>query len=216
MYMSNNTNKRIDASPNDLIGILDVRSLGYFHIGFDHLKQDHLKGYKFKSLHEVEYQMNKMIDFVNDQNNPPRKRKGQDPYPWLDPMDPRRTLTDDEILDKTINLEDSCLNSKEKRHIMCLIKHYKKAFSLRDEIGKCPNICLNIDVIDDSPFFVRPFPIAERDKPIMDKQMNQLVNLGILSPNNTSHTSPVMLITHKVTQDKRPVVDFRLLNTHIR
>ena len=71
-------------------------------------------------------------------------------------------------------------------------------------------------MIDDSPFFVHPFPIAEKDKPIMDKQMNQLVNLGILSANNTSHTSPVMLITRKVTQDKRPVVDFRLLNTHIR
>ena len=99
---------------------------------------------------------------------------------------------------------------------MCLIKRYKKAFSLRDEIGECPNIRLNIDVIDDSPFFVRPFPIAERDKPIMDKQMNRLVNLGILSPNNTNHTSPVMLITRKVTQDKRPVVDFRLLNTRIR
>ena len=50
----------------------------------------------------------------------------------------------------------------------------------------------------------------------MDKQMNRLVNLGILSANNTSHTSPVMLITRKVTQDKRPMVDFRLLNTHIR
>ena len=99
---------------------------------------------------------------------------------------------------------------------MRLIKHYKNAFSLQDEIGKYPDIRLNIDVIDDSPFFVRPFPIAEKDKPIMDKQMNQLVNLGILSANNTSHTSPVMLVTRKVTQDKRPVGDFRLLNTHIR
>ena len=46
--------------------------------------------------------------------------------------------------------------------------------------------------------------------------MNRLVALGILSVNNTSHTSPVMLITRKVTRDKRPVVDFRLLNTRIR
>ena len=99
---------------------------------------------------------------------------------------------------------------------MRMIKRYKRAFSLRDEIGECPNIQLNIDVIDDSPFFVRPFPIAEKDKPIMNHQMNRLISLGILSPNNTSHTSPVMLITHKVTQDKRPVVDFRLLNTCIR
>ena len=123
---------------------------------------------------------------------------------------------DEQILDNTVDLSQSCLNSKEKQFVMCLIKHYKNMFSLRDEIGECPNIHLNIDVIDDFPFFVRPFPIAEKGKPIMDKKMNQLVNLGILSANNTSHTSPVMLITRKVTQEKRPVVDFRLLNTRIR
>ena len=49
----------------------------------------------------------------------------------------------------------------------------------------------------------------------MDKQMETLVSLGILSINSTSHTSPVMLITIKLTKDKRPVVDFRLLNTRI-
>ena len=99
---------------------------------------------------------------------------------------------------------------------MVIIKRNKQAFSLRDEIGECPNIRLNIDVVDDSPFFVRPFPISEKDKPLMDRQMDRLVQLGILSPNNTSHTSPVMLIARKVTKDKRPVVDFRLLNTRIR
>ena len=41
------------------------------------------------------------------------------------------------------------------------------------------------------------------------------MSLGILSKNSTSHTSPVMLITRKLTNDKRPVVDFRLLNTRI-
>ena len=46
--------------------------------------------------------------------------------------------------------------------------------------------------------------------------MQRLVSLGILSRNTTSHTSPVMLITRKITKDKRPVVDFRLLNTRIR
>ena len=63
---------------------------------------------------------------------------------------------------------------------------------------------------------MRPFPISEEDKPIMDKQMQRLVSLKILSKNTTSHTSPVMLITRKVTKDKRPVVDFRLLNTRIK
>ena len=45
--------------------------------------------------------------------------------------------------------------------------------------------------------------------------MERLVSLGIISKNTTSHTSPVMLITRKLTKDKRPIVDFRLLNTRI-
>ena len=45
--------------------------------------------------------------------------------------------------------------------------------------------------------------------------MERLVSLGILSKNSRSHTSPVMLITRKLTKDKRPVVDFRLFNTRI-
>ena len=49
----------------------------------------------------------------------------------------------------------------------------------------------------------------------MDKQMERLVSLGILTKNSTSHTSPVMLITRKLTNDNRPVVDFRLVNTRI-
>ena len=49
----------------------------------------------------------------------------------------------------------------------------------------------------------------------MDQQMERLVSLGILTKNSTSHTSPVMLITRKLTNDKRIVVDFRLLNTRI-
>ena len=45
--------------------------------------------------------------------------------------------------------------------------------------------------------------------------MERLVSLGILTKNSTSHTSPVMLITRKLTNNCRPVVDFRLLNTRI-
>ena len=147
---------------------------------------------------------------------PAEDRDTPDPYPWLDADDPHRNMTDEEILDNAIDLLKSALTIPEKRELMSLIHSHKAAFSLRDEIGECPNLRVSINVVDNSPFFVCPFPIAENDKPIMDRQMNCLVELGILSRNTTSHTSPVMLITRKVTRDKRPIVDFRLLNTRIR
>ena len=138
-----------------------------------------------------------------------------DRYPWLAKDDPRRCQTDAEILYEKIDLKDSALTRKEKAKLMKMILRYRDAFSLRDEIGECPNLVADIKVIDESPFFVRPFPLSETDKPFMDQQMERLVSLGILIKNSTSHTSPVMLITRKLTNDKRPVVDFRLLNTRI-
>ena len=103
----------------------------------------------------------------------------------------------------------------QRTRLMKMLIKYRDAFSLRDEIGECPNIKADIKVIDDSPFFVRPFPISENDKPFKDDQMERLVSLGILHKHSTSHTSPVTLITRKLTKDKKPVVDFRLLNTRI-
>ena len=64
-------------------------------------------------------------------------------------------------------------------------------------------------------FFVRPFPIHEEDKPFMDRYMAKIVSLGILSKNNTTHTSPVMLVGRQGSKNKRPVADFRLLNTRM-
>ena len=179
LQISNHSKSPITHPRGAVIGIVDIWSLGYFHIGMDQLKKTVLKEYQFKSLQNLTYHLNRMIDVANITNRRPRGAHPKDPYPWLDPNDPRCSLTDEKILDKTIDLSASCLSSMEKRRLMTLLKHHKKAFSLCDEIGECPNVTLNIDIIDDSPFFVCPFPISEKDKPLMDKQMDRLVSLGI-------------------------------------
>ena len=61
-----------------------------------------------------------------------------------------------------------------------LIYEYKDAFSLRDEIGTCPNIEVEIDVTDKSQFFIRLFHAREEDKAILDKEMKKIVLFGYL------------------------------------
>ena len=73
-------------------------------------------------------------------------------YPWLDDSNKRKYMSDTEILEKYINLDNTCLTEEEKREVMNMLYKYKEAFSLRDEIGTCPNIELGIDVTDKSPF----------------------------------------------------------------
>ena len=63
------------------------------------------------------------------------------------------------------SLQFQILTSDEKETLMDIIKEHKQAFSLRDEIGKCPNIKINIDVIDDSSFFIRPFQFMKKTNP---------------------------------------------------
>ena len=80
-------------------------------------------------------------------------------------------MTDQEILDKYIDLEKSCLRKEEKKEVMKMLCKYKEAFRLRDEIGTCPNIEVEIDVTDKSPFFIRPYHVKEEDKALIDKEM---------------------------------------------
>ena len=103
----------------------------------------------------------------------------------------------------------------EKTQVRDLLYKYKDTFSLRDEIGLCPNIKIEIDITDKSPFFIRPFHANEEDKIILDKEMKQLCYLGILKEGFSAYSSPVMLISRNMTKDKRVVMDFRHLNMQI-
>ena len=127
----------------------------------------------------------------------------------------RKYMTDKEILDKHINLKDSCLDEKERKQSMEMLYEYKDVFSLRDEIGTCPNIEVNIEVMDSSPFFIRPYHVKEEDRAVLDKEMRRLCYLGILKESVSAYSSPVMLISRKMTSDERVVTDFHHLNTRI-
>ena len=228
----NHQDEMVHLRKEKAVGILDLRSVGYFKVGYQKMvnmaesskvfKMYHYQQVKCGTEMEVDqymrvtgkYKTKGSINQINEEENVERYKK-YDPYPWLTEDDPRRSQSDEEILYEKIDLSESALSRKEKSRLMKMLIKYRNAFSLRNEIGECPNLKADIKVIDESPFFVRPFPISEKDKPFMDEQMERLVSLGILSKNRTSHTSPVMLITRKMTKDKRPVVDFRLLNTRI-
>ena len=73
---------------------------------------------------------------------------------------------DKEIADKYIELDNSCVTDSEKIQVRDMIYDYKDAFSLIYEIGTCPNIEIDIDVIDRMPPFIRPYHIREEDENI--------------------------------------------------
>ena len=142
--LTNITHEMVTFDPKEMLGIVDLRSLGYYKIKHGVLQQNISCMYHFESTNTVCDQFNKLINTL-------RKEKedtcSTDKYPWLDDSDERKPMTDREILDKYIGLEGSCLTKWEKQKLRNLIYEYKDMFSLTDEIGTCPNIKVEIDVM---------------------------------------------------------------------
>ena len=61
-----------------------------------------------------------------------------------------------------------------------MLYNYKDTFSLRDEVGICPSIKVETDVMDKYSFFIRPYQVKEEGKTLLDKEMKHLFYLGIL------------------------------------
>ena len=138
-----------------------------------------------------------------------------DPYPWLDPQDPRRFKTDRELLEELIDLSGSCLTNREKEEFYDVLEQYKKAFSLRDEIGLAHGMQIELELTDTTPFFIRPFSVKEDMKPKIDKEMDKLTILGILKKELSGFSSPAMAIPRKNNDIPRVVADFRHLNNRL-
>ena len=149
-----------------MIGIVDLRSLGFYKIKQEVL-QEHLdRHYHFELADDVCNQYNRFVNLMRKE-----EENSGGKFPWLEDTDERKYMMDREILDKYKNLDNSCLTKIEKMQVRDLLYKYKDAFSLRDEMGLCPNIEIEIDITDKSSFFIRPFHANKEDKVILDKEM---------------------------------------------
>ena len=73
--------------PKQVLGILDLRSLGYYKIKQGVMQQNLSKGYHFESAEKLWEEFN-MI--VNDRKE---KEVKKDKYPWLDGSNERKYMT---------------------------------------------------------------------------------------------------------------------------
>ena len=130
---------------------------------------------------------------VDDTNEP----TPDDKYPWLKSNAIRRNMTDSEILRMKLNLKDSMLDEKGKEEFLKNVDIFTNIFSLRDKIGTCPFIEVHLKLKDETPFFVRPYPMREEQKKVIQKEMDRLEHLGIIQKGLTGYSSPVVLVKWK-------------------
>ena len=164
----NKSNTTAELRRKTVLGILDLRSMGHFKAGYQKMvtmaesgNSFHMHHYQQIAKSKSEAECGRYFKMSCDRG-PPRNTSNrgekshreprEDPYPWLAEDDPRRFQSDAEILFEKIDLKDSALTKKEKPKLIKMILKYRDCFSLRDEIGACPNLTADIKVIDESPF----------------------------------------------------------------
>ena len=144
---------------------------------------------------------------VDDMN----KSTSYDKYPWLDPDYIRKNMTDKEILQMKLNLKDLVLDEKGKEEFLAKVEEFTDVFSLRDEIGTCPFIEVHLKLKDKTPFFVRPYPMREEQKKVIQKEIDRLEHLGIIHKGLTGYSSLVVLVKQKNQNLYRVCNDFCIL-----
>ena len=83
-----------------MLGILDLRSIGYYKINHGVLRQNLSKYFRFESTYMLCEQLNKIVNTLRKE-----KEEINDMYPWLDKDPDRKNMSDKEILEKYIDLE---------------------------------------------------------------------------------------------------------------
>ena len=111
-----------------------------------------------------------------------------------------------------LNLKDSVLDEKEKEEFLTKVEQFTDVFSLRDEIGTCPFIEAHLKLKDETPFFVRPYPMREEQKKVIQKEMDRLEHLGIIHKGLTGYSSLVVLVKQKNQNLYQVCSDFHILN----
>ena len=107
----NNGKDTIIFRPEEMIGIIDLGSLGYYKIKQGILQQNLCKYYRFEKAEKLCEYFNKFLNTLKKEREQ-KSPKGK--YPWLDPEDDQRHMTDRVILKKYINLDNSCQNEKKR------------------------------------------------------------------------------------------------------
>ena len=107
------------------------------------------------------------------------------------------------MLENYIDLKDTCLTDLERKQVMEMLYKYRDVFSLRDEFRYMSECRGEYRCYGQFTIFITPYHVREEDRAVLDKEMRRLYYLGILKEGFSAYSSPVMLISRKMTSDKR-------------
>ena len=88
--VTNNGSDTITFGPEEALGIIDLRSLGYYKIKKGIPQQNLSKYYRFKKAETLCEQLNKFINTLKKERQP---EESKEKYPWSHSSDERKYMT---------------------------------------------------------------------------------------------------------------------------
>ena len=125
LKITNKPHKTVTFGQTEMIGVVDLRSLGFYKIKQEVLQEHLSKHYHFKLADDVCNQYNRFVNFVKKE-----QESSEGIYLWLEDTNERKYMSDREILDKYVSFDNSCLTKVEKTQVRDLLYKYKDAFTL--------------------------------------------------------------------------------------
>ena len=98
--VTNSSFKTVIFNPQEMLGSLDLRSIGHYKIKLGVSQQNLSNYFRFESADVLYEQFNKFVNTLRKE-----KEEIKDKFSWLDKHDERRNMSEKEILEKFINLE---------------------------------------------------------------------------------------------------------------
>ena len=91
--VNNDMHQTVTFDLTQMLGVIDLRSLGYYKIKQGVLQQNLSPMYYFEPAHKVCDQFNRLINMLRKKE----RMEGTEKYPWLDNSNERKCMSDREI-----------------------------------------------------------------------------------------------------------------------
>lgn len=118
----------------------------------------------------------------------------------------------------SINLRTSHMNDTQKQKLNAIINQCKNLFSEPDEkLTYTTKVIGSIRTINSDPVYSKSYPYPMCLKEEVEKQVDKLLQDGIIRPSRSPYNSPVWMVKKKQDASEetkyRMVIDYRKLNT---
>ena len=125
--------------------------------------------------------------------------------------DESKNLEDDHNFE--VHFKDSSLTKEQKQKLIKELTRFKDVFVTSSKApGRTPYLKFRIDTEDHKPIRNNPYRISKRESDIMEQEINQYLQLGLIRISQSPWSSPVLMI-RKPDGGIRFCIDCRKLNS---